>query len=47
MHIVKHITSPVTVTVLHGIVNYIYNQCMGKNRRKTLSTPRGRGGVSI
>ena len=24
-----------------------YNQCMGENRRKTLSTPRGRGGVSI
>ena len=23
-----------------------YNQCMGKNRRKTLSTARGRGGVS-
>ena len=23
-----------------------YNQCMGKNRRKTLSTTRGRGGVS-
>ena len=24
-----------------------YNQCMGENRRKTLSTARGRGGVSI
>ena len=23
-----------------------YNQCMGKNRRKTLRTARGRGGVS-
>ena len=23
-----------------------YNQCMGKNRRKTLSTARGREGVS-
>ena len=23
-----------------------YNQCMGENRRKTLSTARGRGGVS-
>ena len=23
-----------------------YSQCMGKNRRKTLSTARGRGGVS-
>ena len=22
------------------------NQCMGENRRKTVSTPRGRGGVS-
>ena len=24
-----------------------YNQCMEENRRKTLSTARGRGGVSI
>ena len=24
-----------------------YNQCMGENRRKTLGTARGRGGVSI
>ena len=24
-----------------------YNQCMGKNRRKTLGTARGRGGMSI
>ena len=24
-----------------------YNQCMGDNRRKTLGTARGRGGVSI
>ena len=23
-----------------------YNQCMGENRRKTLSTARGRGGAS-
>ena len=23
-----------------------YNQCMGENRRKTLGTARGRGGVS-
>ena len=23
-----------------------YNKCMGENRRKTLSTARGRGGVS-
>ena len=28
---------------LHHLV---YNQCMGENRRKTLSTARGRGGVS-
>ena len=25
---------------------YHYNQCMGENRRRTLSTGRGRGGVS-
>ena len=24
-----------------------YNQCMGENRRKALSTARGRGGMSI
>ena len=25
--------------------DYCNNQCMGKNRRKTLSTARGKGGV--
>ena len=26
--------------------HYCNNQCMGENRRKSLSTARGRGGVS-
>ena len=29
-----------------GHCTTVYNQCMGENRRKTLSTARGGGGVS-
>ena len=48
----SHLFVCVVALVIHGGAMakfwplHHYNQCMGENRRKTLSTGRGRGGVS-